>query len=59
VQQLKELQQERGYPTLHEIERVYILSILKIADGNRAQAAKLLGISVRNLYRKIDAYEGT
>ena len=45
-----------GYPTLEDIERDYILETLKTANGNRAQAAKMLGISVRNLYRKLDQY---
>jgi two-component system, NtrC family, response regulator AtoC len=46
-----------NYPTLAEIEKEHILITLKRVDGNRAQAAKLLGISVRNLYRKIEEYE--
>jgi DNA-binding NtrC family response regulator len=29
---------------------------LRAADGPRAQAAKLLGISERNLYRKLREY---
>lgn len=44
------------YPTLEEVERGYVLATLRKVQGNRAQAAKLLGISVRNLYRKIEAY---
>lgn len=44
------------YPTLEEIEREYILATLARVSGNRTQAAKLLGISVRNLYRKIEDY---
>lgn len=44
------------YPTLEEIEREYILATLERVSGNRTQAAKLLGISVRNLYRKIEDY---
>lgn len=44
------------YPTLDEVERRHILKTLRKVYGNRAQAAKLLGISVRNLYRKIETY---
>lgn len=44
------------YPTLAEIEKKHILSTLKKVDGNKAHAARLLGISVRNLYRKIEEY---
>lgn len=43
-------------PTLDSVERAYILGILKETGGNRNQAAKILGISVRNLYRKIEEY---
>lgn len=44
------------YPTLEDVERSHILATLERVHGNRAQAAKLLGISVRNLYRKIADY---
>lgn len=52
----EEQEVDEGYPTLAEVERNHILSTLKKVDGNRAQAARLLGISVRNLYRKIEEY---
>lgn len=45
-----------SYPTLEDVERDYILATLKKVNGNRIKAAKLLGISVRNLYRKIEVY---
>lgn len=45
-----------SYPTLEDVERDYILLTLKKVNGNRIKAAKLLGISVRNLYRKIEIY---
>lgn len=52
-----EARSEAGhYPTLEEVERGHILATLAQVNGNRTQAAKLLGISVRNLYRKIEAY---
>ncbi|MDA8227621.1 MAG: sigma-54 dependent transcriptional regulator [Desulfitobacterium hafniense] len=53
-----ELKNYNHYPTLEEIERAYILFTLEKVGGNRAQAAKLLRMSVRNLYRKLDIYEG-
>lgn len=43
-------------PTLEEIEKYHILTILEKVNWNRSQAAKILGISVRNLYRKILSY---
>ena len=42
--------------TLGENERTQIISVLKEVGGNRSQAAKVLGISRRTLYRKIDEY---
>jgi len=56
VKRFLQFQETQGYPRLEEVERLYILSCLKLVKGNRAQAAKLLGISVRNLYRKIESY---
>lgn len=41
---------------LEEIEKRHILSTLDSTEGNRTQAAKLLGISIRTLRNKIAAY---
>ena len=41
---------------LREVERRYILRTLQRAQGNRTEAAKLLGISVRCLQYKLKAY---
>src|SRR5262249_53209646 len=41
---------------LREVERRYILLTLQRAQGNRTEAAKLLGISVRCLQYKLKAY---
>ncbi len=43
-------------PTLEEIERRHIGLALRRADGHRGNAARLLGISERNLYRKLKEY---
>ncbi len=43
-------------PTLAEAERLYIQRLLSENAGNRARVAKILGISERNLYRKIKEY---
>ncbi|MCF6092480.1 sigma-54 dependent transcriptional regulator [Microaerobacter geothermalis] len=43
---------------LREIERQYILQVLDHTEGNKKKAADILGISVRNLYRKLNEYEG-
>jgi two-component system response regulator HydG len=42
---------------LEEIERLYIAETLKLTEGNREEAAKLLGIGERTLYRKIKEYD--
>jgi two-component system response regulator HydG len=41
---------------LEEIERIFITETLKLTAGNREQAADLLGIGERTLYRKIKEY---
>ncbi|WP_425800941.1 sigma-54-dependent transcriptional regulator [Desulfitobacterium sp. Sab5] len=43
-------------PSLEELEKYYILSTMNRAKGNKTQAANILGISVRNLYRKLQSY---
>jgi DNA-binding NtrC family response regulator/predicted hydrocarbon binding protein len=43
---------------LGEVERDYILSVLRTTGGNRAQAAARLGIGAATLYRKLKAYGG-
>lgn len=42
--------------SLSELEKQHILRVLKASNGNKTQAAKVLGISVRNLYRKLEEY---
>ena len=40
-------------PTLEELERTHIRLALEASHGHRGNAAKILGISERNLYRKL------
>lgn len=40
--------------SLVEMERSYIEQVLQRTSGNKTKAAKILGVSVRNLYRKIN-----
>jgi two-component system, NtrC family, response regulator HydG len=42
---------------LTEIERLYIAETLKLTGGNREEAAAMLGIGERTLYRKIKEYD--
>jgi DNA-binding NtrC family response regulator len=43
-------------PTLDELERMHIEEALRTAAAHRGRAARLLGISERNLYRKLRQY---
>ncbi|HET9933554.1 MAG TPA: sigma 54-interacting transcriptional regulator, partial [Polyangiaceae bacterium] len=43
--------------SLAEHERRYILKVLSDAHGNKAEAARILGIERRTLYRKLAEYE--
>jgi two-component system response regulator HydG len=43
--------------SLKEIEKWIIEQTLKLTGGNREETAKILGISERNLYRKLNEYE--
>jgi DNA-binding NtrC family response regulator len=47
----------RGETALVDLERQAILHALKKTQGNRVAAAKLLGISERSLYRKLDRHK--
>jgi two-component system NtrC family response regulator len=47
---------DNQYPSLEDVEKHYILATLKKVKGNKTQAASSLGISVRNLYRKLQSY---
>ena len=44
-------------PTLDEMERRYVLEILKAVDEDKTQAANILGIDLSTLYRKLKRYE--
>ncbi|MCS7023051.1 MAG: sigma-54 dependent transcriptional regulator [Gemmataceae bacterium] len=42
---------------LEEVERYYILKALELTRGNREEAARLLGIGERTLYRKLQQWK--
>jgi DNA-binding NtrC family response regulator len=44
-------------PTLEEVERRYVLEILKTAEQDKTLAANILGIDLSTLYRKLKRYE--
>jgi two-component system NtrC family response regulator/two-component system response regulator AtoC len=46
----------RQFPTLVELEVMHIRQALESSHGHRGNAARMLGISERNLYRKLKEY---
>jgi len=42
--------------SLSELEALFIAETLKVTGGNRVEAAGMLGIGERTLYRKIKVY---
>lgn len=45
--------QQVGRPTLAEVEAAYVAETLAAAAGNKTKAARMLGISRKNLYEKL------
>ncbi|MGE0453193.1 MAG: sigma-54-dependent transcriptional regulator [Vicinamibacteria bacterium] len=45
-----------GFQTLEQLEREHVERVLRASDGHRGNAARTLGISERNLYRKLREY---
>jgi two-component system response regulator HydG len=42
--------------TLSDVEREHIIDVLARAGGNKAKAARILGLDRRSLYRRLEAY---
>ncbi|HEY7184372.1 MAG TPA: sigma-54 dependent transcriptional regulator, partial [Blastocatellia bacterium] len=42
--------------TLRELEREYILEVMRRTGGNKSRAAELLGLDRKTLYRRLDEY---
>lgn len=47
----------KHFPTLRELEHEYIQRVMAHVDGNRTQAARLLGIDRVSLWRKLKQME--
>ncbi len=45
--------------SLNDVEKQHILNVLTLTEGNRAEAARILEIGERTLYRKIKEYDLT
>jgi len=50
-------QMKEAFPTLAEVQSNHIAQALELTGGNRTHAAKLLGIGLRTLQRKLKATE--
>ena len=50
---LKEAVSEEQYITLSQLEEKYIKQVLKYTAGNKSKAAKILGIHLTSLFRKL------
>lgn len=50
-------QTKDGWPSLGELEKKYILSVLEHCEGKKMKAAKLLGIGSNTLWRKLKQYQ--
>jgi DNA-binding NtrC family response regulator len=44
-------------PTLQEVERQYLNLVLSKTAGNKPQAAKILGVTVKTVYNKLNEYK--
>jgi DNA-binding NtrC family response regulator len=44
-------------PTLKTLEQLYINLVLEKTNGNKAETAKILGLSVKTIYNKLDSYK--
>ncbi|MBI4503755.1 MAG: sigma-54-dependent Fis family transcriptional regulator [Gemmatimonadetes bacterium] len=42
--------------SLRDLERAYILEVVRQAEGNRSRAAEVLGLDRKTLYRKLEEY---
>ncbi|WP_457600764.1 sigma-54-dependent transcriptional regulator [Hydrogenivirga sp.] len=49
-------EEKRGFKTIKELEREYILETLKQVNFNKKKASEILGIPLRTLYRKLESY---
>ena len=47
------------FPTLEALEREYISLAMKKANGSKAKAAQMLGVSIKTIYNKLHSYSNT
>lgn len=42
--------------TLNEVKKNYVLKVLNHTEGNKAKAAKILGLSIKTIYNLLEKY---
>lgn len=45
-----------NFPTMEELERQYFFIVMKKVDNNKSEAAKILGLTIKSIYNKLDRY---
>ncbi len=50
---LKEIAEKKEFVSLEELEKMYIKDVLRFTGGNKSKAAKILGIHLTSLFRKL------
>jgi DNA-binding NtrC family response regulator len=53
---MQQTTQQPSYQKLEDLERAHVIQILRQQAGNKAQAARSLGIHRRKLYRLLDRF---
>ena len=48
-----------NFQTMEELEREHIFKAMKLSGGNKPKVAKLLGITIKSVYNKLNKYYGT
>ncbi|MCX7972869.1 MAG: sigma-54 dependent transcriptional regulator, partial [Candidatus Aminicenantes bacterium] len=54
---LEEVISGEKWPTLEELERIYIDHVLKITGNNKSRAARILGVHPTSLFRKLKSHQ--
>jgi DNA-binding NtrC family response regulator len=52
----REAQDKSQLPTLEEMEKQYLMRVLREVGGNKVKAARVLGIDRRTLYRMAERF---
>ncbi len=47
---------DRGFKTIKELEKEYIIQVLRSVNFNKKKASEILGIPLRTFYRKLEYY---